>query len=33
VTPDLADDIVAGSCVTHDGTVHHAPTRELLAHG
>ena len=31
VTPDLDDDIVSGSCVTHDGKVHHAPTRELLA--
>jgi NAD(P) transhydrogenase subunit alpha len=30
-TPDLDDDIVAGCCVTHDGKVHHAPTRELLA--
>jgi H+-translocating NAD(P) transhydrogenase subunit alpha len=28
---DLDDDIVAGSCVTHDGKVHHAPTRELLS--
>ncbi len=30
VTPDLDDDIVAGCCVTHDGAVRHAPTRELL---
>jgi H+-translocating NAD(P) transhydrogenase subunit alpha len=30
LTPDLDDDIVSGSCVTHDGEVHHAPTRELL---
>ena len=30
-TPDLDDDIVSGSCVTHDGAVHHAPTRELLS--
>jgi NAD(P) transhydrogenase subunit alpha len=29
--PDLDDDIVAGCCVTHDGEVHHAPTRELLS--
>jgi H+-translocating NAD(P) transhydrogenase subunit alpha len=31
VAPDLDDDIVAGCCVTHDGKVHHTPTRELLA--
>jgi NAD(P) transhydrogenase subunit alpha len=31
LTPDLDDDIVSGSCVTHDGKVHHTPTRELLA--
>jgi H+-translocating NAD(P) transhydrogenase subunit alpha len=31
VTPDLDDDIVSGCCVTHDGKVHHAPTRELLS--
>ncbi|MFL6127287.1 Re/Si-specific NAD(P)(+) transhydrogenase subunit alpha [Actinophytocola sp.] len=31
VVPDLNDDIVSGSCVTHDGEVHHEPTRELLA--
>ncbi len=30
-TPDLADDIVSGSCVTHAGEVHHAATRELLS--
>ena len=30
VTPDLDDDIVAGCCVTHDGKVHHEPTRQLL---
>ncbi|MCA1655354.1 MAG: hypothetical protein LC635_02650 [Pseudonocardiaceae bacterium] len=30
VTPDLDDDIVSGCCVTHDGKVRHAPTRELL---
>jgi proton-translocating NAD(P)+ transhydrogenase subunit alpha len=30
VTPDLDDDIVAGCCVTHEGKVRHAPTRELL---
>jgi len=31
VIPDLDDDIVSGSCVTHDGKVHHAPTRELMS--
>jgi NAD(P) transhydrogenase subunit alpha len=30
VEPDLDDDIVAGCCVTHEGKVRHAPTRELL---
>jgi NAD(P) transhydrogenase subunit alpha len=30
-TPDLDDDIVSGSCITHDGKVHHAATRELLS--
>jgi NAD(P) transhydrogenase subunit alpha len=29
--PDFADDIIAGSCVTHAGEVRHAPTRDLLA--
>ncbi|MFC6285520.1 NAD(P) transhydrogenase subunit alpha [Nocardioides sp. GCM10027113] len=28
--PDFADEIVAGCCVTHDGAIHHAPTREAL---
>jgi NAD(P) transhydrogenase subunit alpha len=28
--PDFSDEIVAGCCVTHDGTVLHEPTRELL---
>ena len=28
--PDFDDEIVAGCCVTHDGTVLHEPTRELL---
>lgn len=31
LTPDLDDDIVSGACVTHDGKVHHAPTRELMS--
>ena len=28
--PDFDDEIVAGSCVTHDGLVRHEPTRQLL---
>ena len=28
--PDFEDEIVAGSCVTHDGAVRHEPTREAL---
>jgi NAD(P) transhydrogenase subunit alpha len=28
--PDFEDEIVAGSCVTHDGQVWHGPTRNLL---
>jgi len=28
--PDFEDEIVTGSCVTHQGQVWHAPTRELL---
>ena len=28
--PDFGDEIVAGCCVTHDGEVLHAPTRDLL---
>ena len=28
--PDFEDEIIAGSCVTHDGAVRHEPTRELL---
>jgi NAD(P) transhydrogenase subunit alpha len=27
---DLADEVLAGACVTHDGTVRHEPTRVLL---
>jgi NAD(P) transhydrogenase subunit alpha len=30
VAPDFDDEIVAGSCVTHDGEVRHQPTAELL---
>ncbi|MCW2791963.1 MAG: transhydrogenase subunit alpha [Nocardioides sp.] len=28
--PDFEDEIVAGSCVTHDGTIRHEPTREAI---
>ena len=28
--PDFDDEIVAGSCLTHDGAVLHAPTRTAL---
>jgi proton-translocating NAD(P)+ transhydrogenase subunit alpha len=28
--PDLDDEIIAGSCVTHAGEVRHVPTRQLL---
>jgi NAD(P) transhydrogenase subunit alpha len=28
--PDFADEIVAGSCVTHDGAIHHEPTRTAI---
>jgi NAD(P) transhydrogenase subunit alpha len=31
--PDFEDEIVAGSCVTHDGTVRHEPTRAALEGG
>ncbi|MGH3763046.1 MAG: NAD(P)(+) transhydrogenase (Re/Si-specific) subunit alpha, partial [Actinophytocola sp.] len=30
LTVDLDDEIIAGACVTHDGEIRHAPTRELL---
>jgi NAD(P) transhydrogenase subunit alpha len=30
VEPDLEDEVVAGSLLTHDGAVHHQPTAELL---
>jgi NAD(P) transhydrogenase subunit alpha len=29
--PDFDDEIVAGSCVTADSQIRHAPTAELLA--
>jgi len=28
--PDFEDEIVAGACVTHDGVIRHAPTREAI---
>jgi NAD(P) transhydrogenase subunit alpha len=28
--PDFSDEIVAGSCVTHDGEIRHEPTREAI---
>jgi NAD(P) transhydrogenase subunit alpha len=28
--PDFEDEIVAGSCVTHDGRIRHEPTREAI---
>jgi len=31
--PDFEDEIVAGSCVTHDGVVRHEPTRAALEGG
>jgi NAD(P) transhydrogenase subunit alpha len=31
VTPDFDDEVLAGACLTHDGTVRHQPTAELLA--
>lgn len=33
VSLDFEDEIVSGSCVTHDGEVRHGPTRELLEKG
>lgn len=29
---DFNDDLVAGSCLTHDGEIRHAPTREAIGH-
>lgn len=31
--PDFDDEVVAGSCVTHNGEVRHQPTRKLLTGG
>jgi NAD(P) transhydrogenase subunit alpha len=30
LAPDLADEVLAGCCVTQAGEVRHAPTRQLL---
>jgi len=30
VAPDFDDDVVAGTCLTHGGTVRHATTAEAL---
>ncbi|ACU35256.1 NAD(P) transhydrogenase subunit alpha [Actinosynnema mirum] len=30
IAPDLADEVIGGCCLTHDGEVRHAPTRALL---
>jgi NAD(P) transhydrogenase subunit alpha len=30
VEPDFDDEVVAGACLTHDGTVRHEPTAQLL---
>ncbi|MBX3195322.1 MAG: Re/Si-specific NAD(P)(+) transhydrogenase subunit alpha [Microbacteriaceae bacterium] len=31
IAPDFDDEVVAGACLTHDGTVRHEPTAEALA--
>jgi len=31
LAPDFDDEVLAGSCLTHDGSVRHQPTAELLA--
>jgi NAD(P) transhydrogenase subunit alpha len=31
VSPDFSDEVVDGTCLTHDGHVRHAPTAEALA--
>lgn len=31
VVPDFDDEVVAGTCLTHDGVVRHQPTADLLA--
>ncbi|MGP0222102.1 MULTISPECIES: Re/Si-specific NAD(P)(+) transhydrogenase subunit alpha [unclassified Paenarthrobacter] len=31
VSPDFSDEVVAGTCLTHDGVIRHAPTAEAVA--
>ncbi|TFD03927.1 Re/Si-specific NAD(P)(+) transhydrogenase subunit alpha [Cryobacterium sinapicolor] len=31
VTPDFTDEVVAGACLTHDGTIRHEPTAAAVA--
>jgi NAD(P) transhydrogenase subunit alpha len=31
LVPDFSDEVIAGACLTHDGTVRHQPTADLLA--
>ena len=31
LAPDFSDEVIAGACLTHDGTVRHQPTADLLA--
>lgn len=31
VAPDFDDEVVAGTCLTHDGAIRHGPTAEALA--
>ena len=31
VTPDFTDEVVAGSCLTHDGSIRHEPTAAAVA--
>ncbi|MFJ4030341.1 NAD(P) transhydrogenase subunit alpha [Paenarthrobacter sp. NPDC089989] len=31
VAPDFSDEVVAGTCLTHDGVIRHAPTADALA--
>jgi NAD(P) transhydrogenase subunit alpha len=33
VVPDFDDEVVAGTCLTHDGVVRHEPTAALLGEG
>jgi NAD(P) transhydrogenase subunit alpha len=33
VQPDFGDEVVAGACLTHDGTIRHEPTAEALGNG